>query len=343
MTTLLERVSCRFAGTPPLPANMPDITTTPAAQTGQVIFCGFSSGGFNGQGKVDARSFFPAFCKTLHQAGMATHFAHTPNEMLRHLKPETCLVHIYREIAPENISLYEQAMRQVAKADGAHRGAVFNDPTLGAMIARKDLTNSHLSKAGIAVPRMVTSDDTDAPVFANDIASTGAEVAIGYDPDRYNTEFIDTRVPYKGKDYYTTVRLLCVGGALIHCNVGARDASESASVHGRDAPMDPEMLEYLQGVLVHSRIDALKDLAKKLGDVLGLGFFGHDLVICNKTGIPHVCEVGFKFDANAYRTHLAPLADQLPSHSTLFDGGYEARAGQAFLAEHKHHRAKATA
>lgn len=336
MTTLLEHLSRRLTGTPPAPANMPPITTAPTTQTGQVIFCGFSSGGFDGQGKVDARRFFPAFCKTLHRAGIATYFAHTPQQMLRQLTDDTSLIHIYREIDPTQIDRSQKAMQQVAQAHTRHRGLVYNAPALGRLIARKDLTNIHLTKAGIAVPQMITSSDTDAPVFANDLAGTGAQVAIGYDPDRYNTEFIDTRVPYKGKRYYTTIRLMAVGCEMVRAWVRARDATDgSPSVHARDTPVDAGLYEHLHATLVTPRQDMLRAFARKLGAALGGGFFAHDLLIEQPSERIMICESGYKFDSKTMIGHLQPIRDQIPSLGDLYDDTFAVLSAKAFLRDHR--------
>jgi hypothetical protein len=333
MRLLIERfLGRRGARTPPQPADLPDIGAGPEIEKVRVIFCAFSDRGFRGGGKVDAKTFFPRFCAVLHDAGVSTFFASTAQELADCLTSDACLVHIYREIDSHHIEQHVNTAQQIANI--SHRGVTFNAAELGARIARKDVTNQYLTKAGIVVPRMLESDEAGVEVFCNDLDSSGAEVSRTFDPNRYNTEFIDSHVSYEGVDYYTTVRMLCVGGVLIHCNVGARPASETASVHGRDAPLNPALLEFLQEKLVYKHLEDLRALARRLGDVLGPGFYGHDLVICADTGVVHVCEVGFKFDARAYRTHLAPVADRVPSHSDLFDGTYETLSARAFLAEH---------
>lgn len=336
MIKILERLSRKLTGTPPKPANTPNITTKPAVQTGQVIFCGFSRGNFDGNGKVDARAFFPAFCKKLHEAGVATHFVSTPKEMLRHITPDSCLVHIYREICPKNIALYTEAMQQVAKEHGGHRGPVYNAPDLGALIARKDLTNTHLTRAGVAVPKMITHADTKDRVFANDVASTGAEVGLAYDPDRYNTELIDTRITYKGKRYHTTIRLMTAGREMIHAWVRARDEEEgSPSVHSRDTPIDADLYEHLQQTLVIPQQDALRAMARQLGDALGSGFFAHDLLIEQPSGRILICESGYKFDDKTIVKHLRPIKQNIPSISDLYDDTYATLSAEAFLRDYK--------
>ena len=330
MTRFFDRVIRRFR--PSKPSAAPILDKAVENEKARVVFCAFGNRSFSGAGKVTPKRFFPVFCSTLNATGFSTFFVSTPRELAAVAREDSCLVHIYNEEIVENAKIFRHAVQEAMGA--MHRGVVFNDIALGNLISRKDLTNIHLAQAGIAVPRQLQSADEAARVFSNAVSSSGAVVSEEFEPSRYNTEFIDTRVAYKGREYFTTVRLLCVGGTLLHCNIGARRATESPAVHGADIPLDPDLVEYLYGHLVERRLEALIDLAARLGRALGPGFFAHDLVICSKTGVPYVCEVGVKFHAKAYETRLLPIADRLPSQRRIFDGTYEIESAQAFLKEY---------
>lgn len=288
---------------------------------GHVIFAAFTDGKFHGNGKLEPRTFLPPFQTELAAAGVSTELVSDPQALSKAVGPDSVTIHIYKEVAG-------------APTVPTDSPIVFNAPVLGTLIANKKDTNLTLSRAGIAVPKMIASGDGETPVFSNDLASTGAQVALKYRPDHYNTEFIDTRVPFEGEDFYTTVRLLCVGGTLVHCNVGARAvSSQSPAVHGRDTPRNPALITHLHQVLVQDRLEELKALAAHLGNTLGPGFFGHDLVIDRTTSVPHVCETGFKFDGRAYVAHLDPIMDKLPMHQPYINGTFQKAAARAFLKE----------
>lgn len=66
------------------------------------------------------------------------------------------------------------------------------------------------------------------------------------------------------------------------------------------------------------RKEIFDDIAQKLHQVLGHGFFAHDLLIDGETGAIFVCEGGFKFNDGTYTAHLDIISDKLPSHQILF-------------------------
>jgi len=218
-------------------------------------------------------------------------------------------------------------------------GPVFNAAATAACIASKPCTAERLEAHGIAVPARVQRPAADGAVFSNAVTGSGLPAFVlasgdAFDPSRHNTEFVDTRVIVDGVAYYTTPRLLCVGGTLVHAYVRARPAAEGRpSVHAADTPRDPGLIEHLQRVLVEANRARLVDLARSLGDALGPGFYAHDLLVCNRTGAILVCETGYKFNDMAYTTHLAPIAARLASHRLMFGPDFARASARAFLAE----------
>jgi hypothetical protein len=137
-----------------------------------------------------------------------------------------------------------------------------------------------------------------------------------------------------GAEYYTTIRMLCVGGALVHAFVRARPVSEgNPTVHTADTPRDAALIEHLHAALVVPNRPRLEALARRLAEVLGPGFYAHDLLVCRESGEILVCESGVKFDGPAYADHLRPVADRLPSQAILFGDGLARASARAFLGE----------
>ena len=175
-------------------------------------------------------------------------------------------------------------------------------------------------------------------IFSNAIRDTGAEVQLlddmrETDANRYNTEFIDTRVDFRGESYFTTVRLMCVGPEIVHAYVRVRPTKEgNPSVHAKDTPMHPELIEYLQERQVRQRYDELARLAECLSDTLGYGFYAHDLLIASNSSDIFVAESGFKFNDWSYTDRLDSIKEYLPSHKILFPTSrFASASADAFL------------
>lgn len=295
----------------------------PARPHATVVFTGMSPGGLDGPGKVDARSFLPAFAARLAREGMATALVTDPGELRAAMsRRPAILVHIYREVA------YRIDTPEVIEAEGKAVG-VFNAARTGPIIADKLLTNDFLSPRGIPMPSLAP----EGRVFSNHRQDSGADVAVldrieEAESGRYNTAFVDTRVGHRGRTYHTCVRLLCVGARLVHGYVRARDvAGGSASVHAADTPLDPGLVEALQERLVVPRLPEFADLAIGIAEALGPGFYAHDVLVPNDGGPARLCETGFKFNDMAYTRRLGPLASALPSHAGMFPTGAWAELG----------------
>lgn len=162
---------------------------------------------------------------------------------------------------------------------------------------------------------------------------TLADAATSVESDKILTQFIDTRVAYKGRTYFATIRLLCIDDVILHAMPRARDAADgNPSVHSRDTPRDPDLVAYLHEALVVPNTDEFQQTAKAAYQALGHGFFSHDLLIEAETGRVFLCETGFKFDDLVYVRHLAPIRDLIPSQANLFPiESYAALSAQVFL------------
>lgn len=244
--------------------------------------------------------------------------------------PNAAIIHLYNE--ERNVP----AEADVAAAD-ASAAVVFNSVRTGAVIGHKARTNAWLSGAGIAMPSM--QPRPGATVFSNAPAATShfawlVDDPAKLDPDRYNTEFIDTTFDFGPKSYFATVRLLCVGRTIVHAFVGLRSAHrERPSVHGVTTPLNAPLFNAAYRQLYLDRQDDMRDLAIRLNAVLGPGFYHHDLLVERGSGKIYLCEVGYKFDAYAFGSHMEPIRADTPSLEPFFNGDYARLSADALLAE----------
>ncbi len=287
-------------------------TRRPSAPIGRVVFASVTGRGLSDQGKITIRRYLPAMCAALREAGWDTHVALSDTALDRAVSSDvpTAVVLIYREVA--GVPSGRRVEAALARA-----AIVFNHPETGRIVADKRRTNEVLTAAGVPMPRMVTA--ADAPVFSNAVADSGQTVQVvesgaSLDPSRYNTEFIDTRIEYGGKDYYSTVRVMCIGAKITHAFVRARDAAQNdPSVHTKDTPVDARMINELHERLIGVTWDDLSDIARRVSDALGPGFYAHDVLVERGSGRVLVCETGFKFDNNQYARAVEPIHHLLPA------------------------------
>ena len=290
--------------------------TTPRAQC---IFTVLTPPGLPA-GKVTAAQFLPRFLYALRASGYDTHFACSLPQLdcLLKSKVPSIVVHLYGE---DRFEIATSAVRDLE--DRAL--AVFNRAQTGRVLANKRETLRVLGDAGVLTPEQ---DPHNGAGFERHNTGTGlpsrylAEVSNREEStstDKILTRFVDTRVSLAGRDYYTTVRLLCVDGTVLHAYPRARPALEgSENVHGRNMPRNPRLIEQLDQTLVQPFEDEFRSLAVSVFNVLGHGFYSHDVLIERNTNALYVCESGFKFDDMTYAAHLAPIKTHLPSQSVLF-------------------------
>ena len=170
--------------------------------------------------------------------------------------------------------------------------------------------------------------------FGTNVATEVVSDISALDPARYNRALINTVQRFDGNEYYTCVRLMCIGQRIIHTIVRARDAREgSPSVHSRDTPLNSDLLITLQKALVDDLAESYTSLATKLFEAAGPGFLSYDLLVETETRKIYVCEAGFKFFDSTIANHLLPLRPKLPFHEALFHiEAYAEKASSAFVA-----------
>ena len=215
--------------------------------------------------------------------------------------------------------------------------AIFNSHRTAGIIRDKRKANETLSRQGIMMPSLRI--DEGKKIFSNARVGTGENAFVleklqEIDDGRYNAEFIDTRIPFENSVYFTCVRLVCIGTRTLQIYVRARDVEENnPSVHSKDTPKNPELLEHLYGNLVAPRLEELHALGNRIGRVLGPGFYAHDVLVDNNSGHLFMCEAGFKFYDHTYSNRMMNVISDRNLQRTILDQEtYAGYAGSVFVA-----------
>lgn len=286
----------------------------PTNSVGTVIFAEFSNTHFAAGGKVTAPSYLPVFSDLLRQHGLKTVITTSARDLSAAIVDTdyTVVVLIYGEdqFIPDYLGLKDC----LARAD-----LVFNHTDTGKIICNKKATHLFLSNKDVPMPAAQFEGIATKQVFSNHNTSTGADVSVLaaqslLNSERYNTEFIDTKVKIGSEHYYTTIRLMCVGGTVTHCYVRARIAQDgNPSVHAKNTPIDAKLLNVLYAELIEPRKQKLSELAVKVSQALGLGFYSHDILIDTKTQKIYLAEVGFKFNDPSFLMRMSPVLAGVPT------------------------------
>ena len=290
----------------------------PLSPRGTVVFAGLTQQKLHVCGKMSPARFLPAICNVLRSEGYHTFFACSEAELasFQNCSRPLVVVMLYGEDdtngVPESESLWE--LLKVADV-------VFNHPRVGSIIRSKRRTHQFLTAAGVQMPGLKELADT--AIFSNADASSGASIKLleagaQLDCERYNTEFIDTRRLVNGKEYYATVRLMCVGSYVTHAFVRARDVSEGdPSVHLKDTPHDAELINTLERQLIEPNKVQFSELAQRTYDALGPGFYAHDILVEAGSNRVLMCETGFKFNDASFAEWVEAVRSQRPTWNPL--------------------------
>ena len=242
----------------------------------------------------------------------------------------TVLINLMNEIY-DDLDEYDIPEDLLLKAN-----AIFNSHHTADVIKDKRKANETLSGQGIMMPSLKL--DEGKKIFSNARVGSGENVFVlekyqEIDDGRYNAEFIDTRVSFANTVYYTSVRLVCIGTRTLQIYVRARDVEENnPSVHSKDTPKNPELLEYLYRNLVEPRLEQLHALGNRIGRALGPGFYAHDVLVDIESGHLFMCETGFKFYDHTYCNWMKNVVrDRNFQHMILDQETYAGYAGSVFL------------
>jgi hypothetical protein len=281
------------------------------------------SDGF-GRGKMTYDYFLPPFERKLASLGIGgRHYAY--REFIRAGQQHAAAILLYGEVRARKRPHVWDLLEEAAHAAQARKTAVVHDPFIGRIVADKTLTNETLTEGGVEMPRLVSAAVAPCKVFSNDnmgshapiyVVDTGAPL----DRSRYNTEWIDTRHEHNGRDYYVALRAMAVGRrcASIFLRLRPMDHGD-VSVHNTDTPIDAELWNALYQRIVVPQTKAIQSICGQISEVLGLGFYSHDILPERLTGRLLVCETGFKFDDYLFRSHMRPLSGQLVVDDFLSD------------------------
>ena len=304
-----------------------------------MLILALGSRGLRTRGKVESRRFFPPFCRVLGQCGIASAYIGDYESLERELcladGLPIVLVNLVNELFDdlESYKIPNELLQNVT--------AVFNSHKIAEIIRDKKEANLFFSEHNISMPGYNLDERTN--VFSNARFGTGARTFIvdnlqKLDEERYNTQFIDTTVQFRESVYFTCIRLVCIGTYLIRIYIRARDVSENnPSVHNKDTPKDRELLDYLHEKLVAPRLEAFHAFSYRTGQVLGPGFYAHDVLIDNKTGQLFMCETGFKFYDDTYENRMIGVVSDRNFLCDISDqekyAGYAASVFVSYCAE----------
>lgn len=179
---------------------------------------------------------------------------------------------------------------------------IFHGSKLGEILGDKYNTNVFLTSRGVRCPKIISDVHYGGKVFVNARSASHAETKIldsglTINPLDYNTEFIDTSFEYRGDRFYACPRTMCIQGIITDVFMRFRNANErNPNVHGGDTPMDPDLHNFYYETKILPNLDKLNKFCHATGEALGFGFYGHDLLLCNKTNEFYMAESSFKFD-----------------------------------------------
>ena len=307
----------------------------PRETRAKVVIVNLSTDPLNVPGKVTPEIFFPPFCKILAQCGISTSYVCDNDSLEREVFAKNAvpriLINLIHELYddPETYSLSEDIIKNTQ--------AIFNSNQTARIIRDKKKANILLSKHGIPMPKFEI--EKGRKIFSNARYGSKEQVYVHdslkeTNGDRYNTEYIDTRIRFGELEYYTVLRLMSIGTHLLQVFARASDVRKSnPSVHNADTPQERELLNHLNEILVAPRLPACSLLAEKIGLVLGPGFYAHDVLVDQESGKLLLCETGLKFFDNLYSSRVMGLVDDRSFQMNILDQKtYAAYAGAVFVA-----------
>ena len=276
----------------------------------KVIIADLYSNPLRNRKVVDAAKFFPSFCRVLGKNEIGSVFVYDIDSMERNTQDSVDKHILINLISERKINPAYNIPSSILKKFNL----VFNSYSLAETIRNKKVTNEFLSSCGVPVPRAQSSGTR---IFSMEKIERGRhDTAIVVDAsdkisvDRYNTEFIDTRVQFENNSYYTCVRIMCIGSRVVKFVVQARSCREQCvEVRDVNTPLDLPLIRYLHVKLVKNNLGKLLSLAEKAGSAYGAGFYAHDVVIDKDSGDPYICETELKFFPDAYTRKFRGLLD----------------------------------
>lgn len=306
-----------------------------------VITIATKEDGPQGRGKLTSGHFQRIFFDVLSRHSITCHefslFEDLDNDRDLDREAPTVAILVYNEMSVlldrtrPAMLLFEERVRSAFKGPLL----VLHDMASAEIVGSKILTSLAFANKGIPVPKVIDGDNRAGRIFSNTMIGSGDKIIVSDDlhsleEGRFNTEFIDTVHSVFGRNYYVSLRAMCVGKYCVNIYVRARPEDDGdASVHTGDTPTDPRVLNALYAMIVLPNQAKIAEICLKIGGVLGLGFYSHD-ILPTRAGELFVCETGFKFDDRAMRTRLSDYRDKV-TFATSLDCLETEQAAQAFL------------
>ncbi len=248
------------------------------------------------------------------------YFEEMVREVPRGITNNTVVLPVYCEDASLKRPLKIDHVKRVEQYfSGNDNVIILHKSVIGTCLGNKYLTNYLYRSNDIPCPRVINGDNTGGKlVFVNQVTDSGKTVEVisnDLNPSKYNTEFIDTTFMYNGTEYWTAIRTMCVGQMINEVYVCLRekdmtDPYRSASVHACDSPTFPEIHSEFYRQRVRPIIGEVEKVCQKIGVLLGLGFYSHDMII-DKVGGLFVCESGFKIDSPKWKKYNSTFVNRL--------------------------------
>jgi len=132
------------------------------------------------------------------------------------------------------ISLVDEDRHELGKYDLPNGllgefAAIFNSCSLVRILRDKRKTNDYLTSAGMQKPGWGAGRGKKVfslPRTGYGHAARLADYAVQLDDASYSAEFIDTKVRFKDRLYYTSLRLMCIGPNVLKVIVQVCDFGE---------------------------------------------------------------------------------------------------------------------
>ena len=289
----------------------------PSKPSHQVIFTGFSKKGFRRNGK-GGHLVIPSICRNLRKSNIATFFSICERDTLRLMKSTTptVIINVFGEDAHQiNNSLVDEIENNV--------DIIFNKSTVGPILADKLKSLEYLTSFDVPMPG---PPKLGMLTFENGKFGSGSKSTRLLEPceelndEKYNREFVDTRINFEGRSYYTSVRILCIGAKIMYAFPRARLTCQGIpNANNKSTPLDPKLINFLKKSLIDENLSQLENIANKVYGATGLAFLAHDILIDNHGSNAYLCETGFKFDDIGFRKKIDVISNELDGFYFLTD------------------------
>ena len=265
--------------------------------------------GLRGRGKLRPRRFLPLLEGALKDRGVALQTAESSNEASELIEGGAeVVINVFNEQSErDDIVIPDSELPPHFAINRLQLRDVLND---------KRVLNTFYREHGIPTPAESKLGQPGFEIYATGTGRPPRMLAAeeASRQGHHVTKFIETSRPYKGKVYRTYVRLFAIGPYLIAANVGLRPWSEDhLSVHLMDTPLEPELINHFQSLLVDRNLERFRTLAERLGKSLGPGTYVHDTVVEAETQNIYVCETGIKFEIGEAEDYFAPVRADVPA------------------------------